>query len=65
MSIIQPFYKFLHNEESHNLVMGIALGLGLGAGFGLVLPDNVAIGISIGLLLSPFIGKALDKKKKD
>ena len=45
--------------------MGIALGLCLGAGFGLVLLDNVAIGIPIGLLLGPLIGKALDKKGKD
>lgn len=30
-----------------------------------MLPDNVAIGISIGLLLSPVIGKALDENGKD
>ena len=65
MSIIQPFYKFLHNEGSNNLVMGFACGLCLAAAFGLALPGNVAIGISIGLLLGLVIGKALDKKKKD
>ena len=64
MSIIQPFYKFLHNEESHNLVMGTARGPGLGAGFGLALPDNVAIEISIGLLLG-LVTESLDKKGKD
>lgn len=43
--------------------MGIVLGLCLGAGFGLVLLDNVKIGIPIGLLLGPLIGKALSKKR--
>ena len=63
MSIIQPFYKFLHNEESHNLVMGTARGPGLGAGFGLVLLDNVAIGTPIGLVLGLVIGIARQKGK--
>ena len=52
------------NEESSNLVMGVAIGLCLGAGFGLVLLDNVAIGISIGLLLG-LVTESLDKKGKD
>ena len=43
--------------------MGIVLGLCLGAGFGLVLLDNVKIGIPIGLLSGPLIGKALSKKR--
>lgn len=43
--------------------MGVAIGLSLGAGFGLVLLDNVAIGIPIGLLLGSVVGKALSKKR--
>ncbi len=63
MSIIQPFYKFLHNEESHNLVMGTARGPGLGAAVGLALTDNVVIEITIGLLLGLVIGIARQKGK--
>ena len=44
--------------------MGIVLGLCLGAGFWLALPDNVAIEISIGLLLG-LVTESLDKKGKD
>ena len=43
--------------------MGIALGLCLSAGFGMVLLDNVAIGIPIGLVLGPLIGNALSNKR--
>jgi hypothetical protein len=39
------------------------MGPGLGAGFGLALPDNVAIEISIGLLLGLVIGITRQKGK--
>ena len=44
--------------------MRITLGLCLGAGFGLVLSDNIGIGITVGLLLGHAIEKAPQTSRK-